>query len=105
MTAPRRVDGNQREIVAALRAVGVWVFDTHELGFGFPDLVTWRDDSEGGGTYRLIEVKSATGRLTDWEKAFIANCPGAVYVVRSIEDALRAHGIEIEGGSDDRPSK
>jgi hypothetical protein len=94
MTAPRRSDGNQAEIVAALRAVGVWVWDTHELGFGFPDLVTWRDDSEGGGTYRLIEVKTPTGRLTDWEKAFIANCPGAVYVVRSVDDALRAHGME-----------
>lgn len=94
MTAPRRTDANQREIVAALRAVGVWVWDTHELGFGFPDLVTWREDSEGGGTYRLIEVKTPTGRLTDWEKAFIAGCPGEVHIVRTVDDALRAHGME-----------
>lgn len=91
MTAPRRSDGNQREIVAALRAVGVWVWDTHELGLGYPDLTTWYR-----GVFRLIEVKTPTGRLTDWEKAFIANCPGEVHVVRSIEDALRAHGMEGE---------
>ena len=100
MTAPRRSDGNQREIVAALRAVGVWVFDTHELGLGYPDLTTWYR-----GAFRLLEVKTPTGRLTDWEKAFIANCPGHVFVVRSVEEALRAHRIGIEGGTDDRPGE
>ena len=93
MTAPRRVDGNQAEIVAALRAVGVWVWDTHELGLGFPDLVTWYQ-----GVFRLIEVKTPTGRLTDWEKAFIGACPGEVHIVRSVEDALRAHGMEGNDG-------
>ena len=94
MTTARRVDANQREIVTALRAVGVWVWDTHELGFGFPDLVSWH-----GGTFRLIEVKTPTGRLTDWEKAFIANCPGEVHIVRTVDDALRAHGMEGNDGS------
>jgi hypothetical protein len=73
----------------------VWVFDTHELGLGYPDLTTWYR-----GAFRLIEVKTPTGRLTDWERAFIAACPGDVHVVRSIEDALRAHEIETEGVQD-----
>lgn len=95
MTAPRRVDGNQAAIVAALRAVGVWVWDTHELGLGYPDLTTWYR-----GAFRLIEVKTATGRLTDWEKAFIVACPGEVHIVRSVDDALRAHGMEGNDGAE-----
>jgi len=63
------------------------------LGFGFPDLVSFYR-----GVYRLLEVKTPTGRLTDWEKAFIGACPGEVHIVRSVEDALRAHGMEGNDG-------
>ena len=88
MTSPRRTDANQSAIVAALRAVGVWVWDTHELGLGFPDLVTWHN-----GEFRLVEVKTAMGRLTCWEREFIERCPGVVHVVRSVSDALRVHAL------------
>ena len=93
MTAPRRVDGNSGELDAALKAVGIWYADTHELGHGFPDRVTFNPRD---GLFRLVEYKSERGTFTGPERRFIDACPGEVHVVRTVDDALRAHGMEGE---------
>lgn len=81
-----RTDGNQGEIVAALRAAGALVLSLHRVGQGCPDLLAAR-----GGTVFLLEVKEAHGALTDDQRAFIA-AGWPVQVVRTPEDALRAIG-------------
>lgn len=81
--SPKRVDANQALIVAALRAAGAVVWDTHCLGHGYPDLTI----SYNGHTH-LLEVKSARGRLTAAEQKFIAQWDAPVHVVRTVEDAL-----------------
>ena len=86
--SPKRVDLNQAEIIAALRAAGAVVWDCHCLGHGFPDLVASYD-----GKNHLIEVKGPKGRLTAAEQKFIDNWDAPVHVVRTLEDALAVlHG-------------
>lgn len=84
--SPRRSDANQREIVAALRQAGAFVCDLHSVGRGCPDLlVGFR------GTWHLIEVKTATGSLEgDQEEWHFAALPCRVFVVRSVDEALRS---------------
>lgn len=82
-----KVDANQPEIVAALRAVGASVRPIHTLGAGVPDLlVGWR-----GGNY-LLEVKTPTGELTPAERKFAECWRGQAATVRSVDDALQAIG-------------
>lgn len=85
--SPRRVDKNQRQIVAELRQAGCSVTDTHTLGAGFPDLVVgW------GGLTWLFECKTDTGTLTEDERTWFDEWRGQAAVIRSAEDALRAMG-------------
>ena len=87
MTA-KRTDGNQTEIVAALRQVGAFVADTHTCANGFPDLLVVRPDT----FMFLVEVKSSAGaKLTPDEKEFMQRCPAHVHIVYSVEDALRLY--------------
>lgn len=86
MTA-KRTDLNHAEIRDALRAIGAFVADTHELGHGFPDLLVVRPDR----AMFLVEVKSPGGELTADEKHFAAACPATVHVVRSAEEAIRIY--------------
>ncbi len=81
----KRVDANQAEIVATLRARGCSVQSLAELGKGVPDLlVGFRRENY------LMEVKSASGRLTEAEQKWHKSWRGWVYVVHSIEEALEA---------------
>ena len=88
-----KVDANQAEIIDGLRALGVYVIDTHRLGDGFPDLVayTWF------AGWQLLEVKAPRGRLTKAEKALQMDCPGPIWVVRTLEQACEVMGVEVEG--------
>lgn len=87
-----RIDGNQKEIVRALRDVGVSVLSLAALGKGVPDLLcAFR------GVTVLIEVKDGSlppshRRLTPDEQNFIDLWRGKVYVVESVEAALKAVG-------------
>ena len=86
-------DGNQKEIVAALRAVGAMVIPCHAVGQGFPDLVvgyawqTW-----------LIEVKDPSQpkhrhELTPAQKLFHAAWPGRpIAKVFTVKEALQVIG-------------
>lgn len=95
MTAARlaaRTDANQREVVAALRAVGATVQHLHAVGRGCPDLcVGFR------GVNYLIEIKDGSKppsarRLTADEKIWHDSWQGTVCVVESVDDALNAIG-------------
>jgi hypothetical protein len=96
-------DGNHAAIRDGLRAAGLWVWDTHRVGGGFPDLLVWRGgkahgfDVAGPG-FVLLELKDGTlppsrRTLTPLEEAFHAGCPGAVHVVECLEDAFDVLGI------------
>ncbi len=76
-------DANHAAIRDALRQAGASVFDTADLGGGFPDLVVgWR------GVNLLLEVKMITGKLTDDEIDFAAAWNGQKVTVRSVDEAL-----------------
>ena len=65
-----KVDGNQAEIVQALRDVGAVVTCIHRHGHGVPDLlVSFRGD------WFLLEDKELGGKLTPAEQAFIDKTP------------------------------
>lgn len=87
-----KVDANQAQVVAALRAVGATVLHLHTLGDGAPDLaVGFR-----GVTY-LLEVKDGSKppsarRLTPDEERWHAAWRGQSAVVDGVDGALRAIG-------------
>ena len=93
MITPRRahkVDQNQSEIVAALRDAGAVVFVSSAVGGGFPDLVVLFR-----GVITLLEVKFGKyATLTmDEQRFFTEFSGGPVYVVRDVDEALKACGI------------
>jgi hypothetical protein len=89
----RRTDANQQPIMDALRAVGCSVCSLHREGHGVPDLLVARV-IDGCRVNLLLEVKTREGRLTKDEAEWLAGWIGPVAIVRSVEDALRAVGVE-----------
>lgn len=84
----RKRDANEKAIVAALEAVGAFVFRLS--GEGVPDLlVAYR------GVWRPLEVKSAKGTYTrEQEWQFLqAGATARITTVRSVEEALAAIGL------------
>ena len=78
----------QRRIIDALRKAGCLVCVTSNRRHtantpGTPDLFVWHK-----GRWTALEVKSPDGRLTVKQSALVES--GAVHVVRSVEEALRA---------------
>jgi hypothetical protein len=93
-----RRDGNHVEIREALRRVpGCEVFDTGDVGDGFPDLVV----GFGGDIY-LLEVKDGSlppsqRKLTAAEKKFHKKWSYfLVEVVESVEQAYEAIGLVLD---------
>ena len=88
MRRAARTDGNQTEIVSALRAIGASVSPTHTIGGGFPDLVVgFRKRSV------LFEVKDPKQppnkrKLTDDEAIWFGNWKGEAYVIETVEQAI-----------------
>ena len=86
-----RTDGNQREIVSALRAAGCFVQSVADVGNGCPDLIVAYH-----GRVFMMEIKDGAGKLTADEAAWVAEFERiggvAVHIVRSAEDALRVIG-------------
>ena len=81
-------DGNQKEIVAALRAVGASVATCHAVGKGFPDLVVGYQ-----GQNFMIEVKDPTQpkhrhELTDAQVVFHHDWRGQINKVFTAKEAL-----------------
>lgn len=90
---PKRVDANQAEIVARLKAVGATVLHLHTVGGGCPDIaVGYR------GKNWLIEIKDGSKpaserRLTRHEREFFEMWRGQMSVVESAEEALALIGV------------
>ena len=88
MALIRRVDNNQRSIVAALRDIGASVQHLHIIGKGCPDiLVGFR------GRNYLMEIKMERGKLTPDEDEWHERWRGQVAIVRDADDALRVIGV------------
>ncbi len=85
----KRVDALQSELVAALRAVGALVILTHRQGDGCPDCFAFFR-----GRWFALEYKAPGGSLTPLQRELQVYWPGAIQVVRSIEEALDAIGAE-----------
>lgn len=88
-----RTDANHRKIVEALREHGASVQSLADLGHGCPDVLV----GFAGRNY-LIEIKDgkkppSAQRLTLGERRFVISWRGQVAVVRSVDDALSAVGI------------
>lgn len=88
-----RTDSNQKEIVMALRQVGASVVSLAGVGSGCPDLLV--ATSRSGNL--LFEVKDGSKkqsarRLTEDEQNFHALWRGPIYIVESVEDALKIIG-------------
>lgn len=93
MRTKAKVDRNQPEIVAALRAAGCSVRITSMLGKGYPDLTCGR----AGQTF-LLEVKDwqlppSRKQLTADERQFFDEWRGHVARVETVEEALAAVGL------------
>jgi hypothetical protein len=83
-----RIDANQPEIVAALRAIGASVQPLHTIGGGCPDvLVGFR------GVNWALEIKDgkkppSAQTLTTDEANWHIGWEGDVHIVRSVEEAI-----------------
>ena len=92
-----RTDGNQADIVNALRQIGASVATCHAVGQGFPDIcVGWQ-----GHTY-LLEIKDPSKpvrdqRLTPSQVKFHASWRGHVAIVKTVREALEAIGVQYRG--------
>ena len=88
-------DVNHAEIRDALRKAGFRVLDVAGYAGLGCDLMTEARD----GRVVLLEVKRpgppSARRLTDSEKALMALFPTSFFVVQSVEEALRACGIDV----------
>jgi hypothetical protein len=88
-----RIDGNQAQIVRALRQVGASVQSLADVGDGCPDLlVGFR------GVTMILEVKDGNAspsdqRLTEDQKRWHKAWAGQVCIVRSPEEAIKAISI------------
>jgi hypothetical protein len=83
-----KVDRNQPEIVAALRAIGARVVCTHTMGQGMTDLVV-----DYHGRTCLMEIKDplqppSKRRLTPAQAEFHAAWTGPIYTVETPEEAV-----------------
>ena len=86
----KRVDENQKVIVAMLRDMGASVIPLHWVGRGFPDLaVGWK------GLNYLFEVKNTSKKLTPKEAEFFKAWKGQAHVIESFDDAWRILSEEV----------
>jgi len=83
-----RRDSNHAAIKQTLLDCGVTVFDTADVGGGFPDLVCGRH----GRTY-LLEIKSPGGKERPGQLAARTAWRGHWVVCRSVAEALAAIGM------------
>jgi len=89
-------DGNEAEIVSALRAEGYTVFQISDDGI--PDLLVSRI---GRPAWLLLEVKSRTGTLTKAQERFFQQTEGCPrFMVTNALDALAAARYWLGGGLD-----
>lgn len=81
MRRAAKADGNQREIVNALKAIGARVYYIKEP---VDLLVGYR------GKNCLLEVKDIHGRLTKAQEEFMQTWPGEAWIVQTVNQAMEA---------------
>ena len=81
MRRAAKADGNQHQIVKALKAIGAKVYYIKEP---VDLLVGYR------GKNSLLEVKDIHGRLTKAQEEFMQTWPGQAWIVQSVDQALEA---------------
>lgn len=80
-----RTDANHTAIVAALRTAGCAVQSLAATGGGVPDLLLSKN-----GHCCLAEIKDGEKKqLTPDQEKWIANWKSRVFILRSVEDAVR----------------
>ena len=89
MRRAAKVDANHGQIVRTLEACGCTVVSLAAVGNGCPDVLAGR----GGANY-LLEIKSGKGQARASQIEFLARWRGAVVLVRTPEEALRAVGLK-----------
>lgn len=88
MIRKARVDGNQKEIVQQLRAIGATVLHTHQLKNCFDILVGWK------GLNFAFEIKDGSKpksarQLTEGEQKFFNVWRGQVDKVETFEEIMK----------------
>ena len=86
-----KVDDNQPEIVNQLRSIpGVTVWNTHQLGKGFPDIIVGYK-----GVNYLFEIKNRHGKLLIplSEQEFYDNWQGQTEIVYDLDEILEVMGL------------
>lgn len=87
-----RTDGNQSEIVAALRKAGALVHCTHQLGGGFPDLFCNYRGRIFGFEVKDPTQKPSDRKLTADEQAFHENWNRSgqtIFVIETAEQGIK----------------
>lgn len=92
MRQAARVDGNQPELVALWRKMGVSVAVTSMVGHGFPDVCLGFDTPQGR-VCLLVEIKNgkkplSAQKLTKDEQEFFEKWKGQYDIVRNEVDAI-----------------
>jgi hypothetical protein len=86
-----RIDNNQTEIIQALEQVGATVQRLNAVKNGCPDILVGYK-----GVNYIIEIKSPGGLCTTQEAIWITTWKGRAFVVKSIEEAYKVIGFEVE---------
>lgn len=85
----KKVDNNHSEIVKTFKQLGYAVCDLSRCGLGVPDLLI----SKSRVNY-LVEIKTDKGKLTEPQQEFIKNWNADIYVIRSIDEAIKFDNIK-----------
>jgi len=98
MRRAAKVDANHAEIANALRDAGCGVLDMSPMGKGVPDLLVHPPTFPECRMPVFLEVKDgnkppSARKLTPAQVKFHAEWKGWIFVVTSVDDALRAVGI------------
>lgn len=81
----KREDVNHAEIRDGLRKAGYYVWDMHDMGDGFPDLLCC---TKVYSIAVLLEVKQPGEKLTPAQVEFHKKYPGPKAIVYSLGEAL-----------------
>ena len=84
----KRVDDNQKVIVAAFRKLGAWVFDLSSVGRGMADLLIVVGPAHAIAMVEIKDGAKAKSRraLTPAQQKLHDDCPAHVWVVEGLED-------------------
>lgn len=85
---PKRTDANQKELVAAIRKLGVSVLILSDLGKGCPDIALGHR-----GINYFCECKTEKGKLTPAQELFFDQWRGQVSIIRSLDDVFELLNI------------